>query len=120
MARHLRFGFTLVIAALGMLATCVTAWAQDPTTGGPHLALQQMYDRGAQVIRDVALASKAALLDHFADWEAAKPDQEALLPWLNDQSIHPGYLGHREIAKLIFRELDIFDEESATCRLETP
>ena len=53
----------------------------------------------AQIVRDVAGVSKAALVDHYADWEAAKPDQEALLRWLDDHSIHPGYFGHREMAK---------------------
>lgn len=74
----------------------------------------------AQVVRDVAGATKSVLVDHFAHWEAAKPDQEALLKWLEDQSIHPNYFGHREMAKLIFQTLEIFDETSPTCQLEVP
>jgi indolepyruvate ferredoxin oxidoreductase len=52
--------------------------------------------------------------------ETVKPDQEALLKWLDDQSVHPGFLGHRELAKQIFRDLGIFDEQSPTCQLEVP
>jgi acyl-CoA thioesterase-1 len=71
----------------------------------------------AQVVRDVALGTKAVLIDHYAHWEKSKPDQEALLKWLEDQSIHPGVFGHREFAKLIFTDLGIFDEKSPTCEL---
>ena len=72
----------------------------------------------AQVVRDVALGTRAVLVDHYAHWEKAMPDQEALLKWLEDQSIHPGVFGHREFAKLMFRELGIYDEKSPTCQLE--
>jgi lysophospholipase L1-like esterase len=74
----------------------------------------------AQIIRDVATASKAGLVDHYAYWETARPEQEALLKWLDDQSLHPGFIGHRVMAKLIFQELDLFDENSPTCKLEVP
>lgn len=71
----------------------------------------------AQVVRDVALGTKAPLVDHFAHWETARPDQEALLKWLEDQSIHPGVFGHREFARQIFTDLGIYDEKSPTCQL---
>ncbi len=74
----------------------------------------------AQIVRDVAGTTKSVLVDHFAHWEEAKPDQEALLKWLEDQSIHPNYLGHREFAKLMFHTLEIFDDASPTCQLEVP
>ncbi len=74
----------------------------------------------AQVVRDVALATKAILVDHYSHWESAKPDQEQLLSWLADESIHPGYIGHRQLANLIFQELGIFDDKSPTCQLAVP
>ncbi len=74
----------------------------------------------AQIVQEVAASQKVALVDHWAHWQATKPDQEALLPWLEDKSIHPGVFGHREMAKLMFRVLGIFDEKSPTCRLEVP
>lgn len=74
----------------------------------------------AQLVREVAAAQNTALVDHYAHWEQAKPDQEQLLPWLEDQSIHPGVYGHREFAKETFRALGIFDPASPTCALEVP
>jgi acyl-CoA thioesterase I len=74
----------------------------------------------AQITREVAEAKKTLLVDHYAHWEKAKPDQEQLLPWLEDKSIHPGVYGHREFAKLFFKQLEIYDENSPTCRLEVP
>jgi acyl-CoA thioesterase I len=72
------------------------------------------------IVREVAASTRAGLVDHWAHWEKTKPDQEGLLPWLEDKSIHPGVYGHREFAKLIFRELAIFDPASPTCKLEVP
>jgi len=74
----------------------------------------------ADIVRDYALANNLILVDHWRHWEAAKPDQEALLPWIEDQSIHPGVYGHREFAKEIFRVLEIYDDASPTCSLEVP
>ncbi|MFN0055757.1 MAG: SGNH/GDSL hydrolase family protein [Planctomycetales bacterium] len=74
----------------------------------------------AAIVREVAQARNVALVDHWAHWEKSKPDQEALLPWIEDKSIHPGVYGHREFAKLIFRELGIYDPDSLTCKLEVP
>ena len=74
----------------------------------------------AALVRDVATAEKIPLVDHWQHWQRTKPDQESLLPWLEDKSIHPGVYGHREFAKLIFRELGIFAENSPTCSLEVP
>lgn len=72
----------------------------------------------AKVVREVAEATKSVLVDHYTHWSEAKPDPEQLLTWLEDKSIHPNYLGHRELAREIFRQLEIFDENSPTCQLE--
>jgi acyl-CoA thioesterase I len=74
----------------------------------------------AQIVREYAETNKLALVDHWKHWEAAKPNQEDLLPWIEDKSIHPGVYGHREFAKEIFRVLGIFDPASPTCALEVP
>lgn len=68
-------------------------------------------------IRDVAEQSETPLIDHWSDWQARKSDPESLLGWLQDQSIHPNYLGHREMARLICQALGIFDPSSITCSL---
>jgi lysophospholipase L1-like esterase len=74
----------------------------------------------AVIVREVAVATKAGLVDHWTHWKDTKPDQEALLSWIEDKSIHPGVYGHREFARLIFRDLGIFDPKSPTCQLEVP
>lgn len=74
----------------------------------------------ADIIREYAVANDIALVDHWEHWQQAKPDQEQLLAWIEDQSIHPGVYGHREFAKEIFRVLGIYDENSPTCMLEVP
>ena len=40
--------------------------------------------------------------------------------WLDDDGIHPDKYGHRELAKLIFARLGIFDEHSPTCNAKSP
>lgn len=74
----------------------------------------------ADIVRDTAKQSKLVLVDHYAHWEKTKPNQEDLLAWLEDQSIHPNVYGHREFAKLIFKTLEIYDANSPTCKLEVP
>src|SRR5262245_6558094 len=74
----------------------------------------------AEIVRDLAAKEKLALVDHWQHWQKTKPDQEKLLAWLEDRSIHPNVYGHRAFANLIFRELGIFDPKSPTCRLEVP
>ena len=74
----------------------------------------------AQIVREYAEANQLALVDHWKHWEAAKSNQEDLLPWIEDKSIHPGVYGHREFAKEIFRVLGIYDDNSPTCKLEVP
>jgi acyl-CoA thioesterase I len=103
----------MAAGAIPILNTPNTVYLKNATTQGDLAAY-------AQVVRDVAKASKAVLIDHYAHWEMVKPDQEALLKWLDDQSVHPGFFGHRELAKQIFRDLGIFDEQSPTCQLEVP
>jgi acyl-CoA thioesterase-1 len=74
----------------------------------------------ADIVRELASESRLALVDHAEHWGRMRPHPEDLLAWLGDGSIHPNVYGHREIAKLIFRQLDIFDPKSPTCALEVP
>lgn len=69
------------------------------------------------VIQDVADRLEIPLIDHWRHWQARKADADGLLGWLQDQSIHPNYLGHREMARLICQSLGVFDPSSMTCSL---
>jgi acyl-CoA thioesterase-1 len=99
--------------AIPILNTPGTVYLKNAETQGDLAAY-------AEIVREVAKATKAVLVDHYAYWETTKPDQEALLKWLDDQKLHPGPMGHRVLAKQLFTALEIFDEESPTCRLEVP
>lgn len=73
-------------------------------------------DAYMQKVRDVAAARSLPLIDHTAHW---KQNADKLPYWLDDP-FHPDEQGHRAFAHLIFRELGIFDPQSATCRLFVP
>jgi len=66
------------------------------------------------VVREVAAEAGAVLIDHWAHWENVY-----VYYWLSD-AIHPGDIGHRVLAHLMFRELEMWDEKSDTCRLFVP
>ena len=71
-----------------------------------------------EVLREMSQINNVVLIDHYQHWETAKPDINSMMMWLND-ALHPNEYGHREIAKLIFKRLDIFDN-SPTCSLYVP
>ncbi len=104
---------TIAAGAIPLLNTPNTVYVKNAAGRGDLPAY-------ADIIKDVATHRKLLLADHWDHWQTTKPDQEGLLPWLEDQSIHPGVFGHREFAKLIFRVLGIFDPASPTCKLEVP
>ncbi|MFN0052670.1 MAG: SGNH/GDSL hydrolase family protein [Planctomycetales bacterium] len=70
-----------------------------------------------EIIRVVAELVEVPLIDHWRHWETRKPEPDAVLGWLQDQSIHPNYMGHREMARLVCEALGIFDPASLTCSL---
>lgn len=71
-----------------------------------------------EIIRAAARERQVLLVDHYQHWlERHKARPAELLYWLNDGSIHPNPCGHRELAKLMFNRLGIFDPKSRTCRL---
>lgn len=72
------------------------------------------------IIRDVACSDDVPLIDHWEHWNRRKPEPEGLLGWLQDESIHPNFLGHREMARLICRSFGVFDPSSITCGLAVP
>jgi acyl-CoA thioesterase I len=66
-----------------------------------------------QKIRDVAVETNTILVDHWAYWETRK---EAVVEerWLNDP-LHPNGKGHLQMARLLFKTLNICDQQSFTC-----
>lgn len=72
-----------------------------------------------EVMRRVSQHKNAILIDHWIHWETAKPDSDSMMEWLSD-SLHPNCYGHIEMAKEIFRSLNIYDVNSKVCGLFVP
>ncbi|EHK2442163.1 SGNH/GDSL hydrolase family protein [Clostridium perfringens] len=72
------------------------------------------------IVRAVARENNVMLIDHYSHWEDLEKENSNLKNELLNDLIHPNENGHLEMAKFIFKELDIFDEESYTCNLSYP
>ena len=64
------------------------------------------------IVRDSAREKDVILIDHHAFWQKCAVLDE----WLGEP-IHPGALGHLEIAKEIFRTLGIYEPEGNCCKV---
>ncbi len=70
-----------------------------------------------KMIRDIAVDQGVPCFDHWGHWKDARPDGD-IRRWLADDGIHPAGPGHREMARLMFRMLGIYEDTSPTCRNE--
>lgn len=71
----------------------------------------------AALVRTVADSRKVVVVDHWQHWQAAmrtQGEKQVFANWLNDP-LHPNGAGHLEMARLLFKRLQIFDETAATC-----
>jgi acyl-CoA thioesterase-1 len=77
---------------------------------------RKMLPEFVQVIRKVAAEQKTLLVDNCEYWENKHKKflVDVYRQWLNDR-LHPNYLGHQQIARLLFKTLNIFDPEASTC-----
>ncbi len=69
------------------------------------------------VMQSLAGRKEVILVDNYTYWQNAIQSQgetAIFKKWLNDQ-LHPNGAGHSEIARLMFKELSIFDPKAATC-----
>lgn len=69
-----------------------------------------------EVVRKVAEKEQTILVDNDAYWTNRHKRfmNNIYKQWLND-FLHPNEIGHQQIARLMFRTLDIFDAEHPTC-----
>jgi len=79
-----------------------------------HMELQGIGEY-VKVIRNIANDLKIPCIDHWAHWEQMCQTRNQLKKWLSSDALHPGVEGHREIARLTFHEMGIFDSRSPTC-----
>jgi lysophospholipase L1-like esterase len=87
-----------------------------PVLPGSCPEREQYLDKYMDLIRAVAESKKLDLIDHNLFWKKNGSD---LHYWMNDV-IHPNAFGHRVLARLIFKEMGIFDEKSNTCSFFVP
>lgn len=64
------------------------------------------------VIKQVAKTRELILIDH---WDLWSKENKAMTEWLDD-AIHPNFKGHAEMAKLLFKTLNIFENNAFTCK----
>jgi lysophospholipase L1-like esterase len=70
-----------------------------------------------KVIQKTAKKKSIILVDNYAYWEDTMKNHSEInvfKEWLNDP-LHPNGTGHQEIARLLFKELSIFNPNDATC-----
>ncbi len=70
----------------------------------------------AVAVRQVAEAGQTILVDNFQYWtdRHKRYMNHVYKQWLND-ALHPNQTGHQQIARLMFKTLEIFDPEQPTC-----
>jgi lysophospholipase L1-like esterase len=69
------------------------------------------------VIRKVAEKEKLILIDNYYHWQDTFQNSATInvyKDWLNDP-LHPNGNGHSQIARLMFKELSIYDVNSSVC-----
>lgn len=71
-------------------------------------------------VRKVSSDKNVTLIDHYAHWEQLESENPNIKNEFLNDSIHPNEKGHLEMAKLILRELEVFEEDSYTCNLAYP
>lgn len=69
------------------------------------------------ILRSLAEKEQLILIDNYRYWEEKMKEKSAgtvFKNWLNDP-LHPNQYGHQEVARLMFKELGIFDPTAASC-----
>lgn len=67
-------------------------------------------------IREIANQKALILIDHHQHWNDSLSNSmtDVYKLWLNDP-LHPNQYGHQQMARLIFKELKMFDARASTC-----
>lgn len=71
-----------------------------------------------EAIRKISQISDTLLIDDYEHWLEAEK-RGVLWFWLSD-AIHPNECGHRAMAHLMFRKLNLWKEDSFVCRMFVP
>ena len=88
----------------------------NPTVPGAHENCENNLPRIVEWIRATALERGIPLVDNFAEFQRAWEEQPLRTgAWMND-ALHPGMYGHRALARLLLKEIGIWDERALSCR----
>jgi lysophospholipase L1-like esterase len=90
------------------------AIASEPAVAAAHIKSRAALPEYVSVIKEVAEKGRLVLVDHWTYWQGRSEAGENYLSWLDDP-LHPNAAGHREMARLIFKDLDIYDPRAFTC-----
>lgn len=71
-------------------------------------------------VREISRDKNVTLIDHYKHWEDLEKENPNIKNEFLNDSIHPNEKGHLEMVKLIFKELEIFEDDSYTCNLNYP
>lgn len=118
-----RTNLTKIVSELlrrGILPVLMTEprWADNAAPNGagenPNVRLEPFVD----ACRQVAAEWRVPLVDHYADWTAARAEGVALADWTTD-ACHPNPVGHERLARLIAPVLEecLGDELATRTRL---
>ena len=108
---------------LNLLVKKFRALGAIPILHTPNLIIKELdtsrasLDKYVAVIRKVAIEENIILVDNYGHWLETTEKADGInvnKEWLNDP-LHPDGEGHSEIARLMFKELSIFDPEASTC-----
>ena len=88
---------------------------QKKTDSAKHMKRFQDLPAYNDMIRRTAEEEGVVLVDHDLRWREFASDPEALAARLGEP-IHPGALGHLEMAKAIFMKFDIYDPEAGSSK----
>lgn len=108
---------------LDTLVTLIRELKAIPVFQTPNVIIKEKaqernrIDEYVSVMQKLAEKKKVVLIDNYTYWqnEIQRQGETAIFKkWLNDP-LHPNGEGHAEIARLMFKELSIFDPNASTC-----
>lgn len=92
----------------------------NPTIPGMHENCEKNLPMIVEEIHRLASERGLPVVDNFAEFQRAWAEVPLKIgAWMNDP-VHPGVYGHRVLARLLLRELGIWDDEALSCRCLIP
>lgn len=83
----------------------------NPIVPGHNKVRDENLPSVVEEIRKIGAERGIHVVDHWAEWQSL----ERIFPWMGD-TIHPNAQGHMAFARRLFKDLGIWNEESAVCR----